>query len=275
MATQKIVVTGGAGYIGSHTIVDLVENGYEVISIDSFLRSQPAQLDGVAAILSKKIVNYPIDICDKQAVYSFFEKEKNITSIIHFAALKSVGESVLNPSLYYNNNITGLVNILDAAAVFGVKNFIFSSSCSVYGNTTELPVTENTPLQRAESPYGHTKQIGEDIIRHYAKKYSTSNYILLRYFNPAGAHYSAKIGEVSFGKPIYLVPVIMSVATGKMDILSVFGNDYPTRDGTCVRDFIHIMDLADAHTKCLQYLSRNENALKKRLAERKIACAAM
>ncbi len=259
MVSEKILVTGGAGYIGSHTIVDLAQNGYEIICIDNFLRASPQQLQGVEQILGKKIKNYPIDICDKKAVFEVFEKEKNIAGIIHFAALKSVGESVLEPSLYYQNNINSLINILDAAAEFGVKNFIFSSSCSVYGNTTELPVTEETPLQRAESPYGHTKQIGEDMIRHYAKKYTAINYILLRYFNPAGAHSSAKIGEVSFGKPIYLTPVIMSVATGKMPYLSVFGTDYPTRDGSCIRDYIHVMDLADAHTKCLQYLNKNEN----------------
>ena len=256
---MKILVTGGAGYIGSHTIVDLVEQGFEVVSADNFLRASPKQLEGVAAIVGKPIKNYAIDICDKQALYTLFETEKNIAAIIHFAALKSVGESVHEPSLYYTNNIQSLVNVLDAAADFGVKNVIFSSSCSVYGNTTELPVTEETPLQRAESPYGHTKQIGEDMIRHYAKKYTHINYILLRYFNPAGAHGSAKIGEVSFGRPIYLTPVIMEVAMGRMPVLNVFGTTYPTRDGSCVRDFIHILDLADAHTKCLQYLQKQEN----------------
>ena len=257
---SKILVTGGCGYIGSHTIVDLIAHGYEVISADSLVRASIKQLDGVAEITGKTIKNYAIDLCDKAATRTIFETEKNITGIIHFAALKSVGESVFEPTLYYKNNLTSLINVLECAAEFGVKQFIFSSSCSVYGNTDALPVTETTPLQKTESPYAHTKVIGEGMIEHFAKQYTDINFILLRYFNPAGAHPSGVIGESPLVEATNLVPVIIETALGKRAQLSVFGTDYSTRDGSCVRDYIHVMDLAQAHTKCLDYLIGHKNA---------------
>jgi UDP-glucose 4-epimerase len=251
---KKILVTGGSGYIGSHTLIDLIANDFEVISIDNHLRSNPSQLDAVEAITHQKIKNYNIDLCNKADLEKVFELEKNIEGIIHFAALKSVPESVANPMLYYHNNIQSLVNILDLAKKNGVLNFVFSSSCSVYGNAKELPVTEQTPLQMAESPYGYSKQIGERIIADFAKINSEMSFILLRYFNPVGAHESATIGEVPYEKPNNLVPLITQTAIGKNSSLTVFGNDYDTRDGSCIRDFIHVMDLANAHTKSLQFL---------------------
>ncbi len=256
---NKILVTGGSGYIGSHTIVDLIHNGYEVVSADSHLRSAATQLDGVHKITGEAIKNYVVDICDKQKTRQIFIENPDIVGVIHFAALKSVGESVHEPMLYYRNNMDSLLNVLDCLVEFDVPYFIFSSSCSVYGNTTELPVTEATPLQKAESPYGHTKQMGEGIIEHFSRKHTKQQFVLLRYFNPAGAHESGLIGEVSWGKPIYLTPMIMETAKGNILQLTVFGTDYPTRDGSCVRDFIHIMDLADAHTKCMDYLTAKKN----------------
>ncbi|MEY4926854.1 MAG: UDP-glucose 4-epimerase GalE [Bacteroidota bacterium] len=256
---SKILVTGGCGYIGSHAIVDLVQHGYEVVSADSLIRSSIKQLDGVTEILGCPIKNYLVDLCDKEATRRIFEAEKDITGVIHFAALKSVGESVFEPTLYYTNNLTSLVNVLECCAEFGVKQFIFSSSCSVYGNTTELPVTENTPLQKTESPYAHTKQIGEGIIEHFAKRYTDIRFILLRYFNPAGAHPSGLIGESPLVEATNLVPVVIETALGKRPQLSVFGTDYATRDGSCIRDYIHIMDLAAAHTKSLDYLIVEKN----------------
>jgi UDP-glucose 4-epimerase len=256
---QKILVTGGCGYIGSHTLVDLVENGFEVVSIDSHLRSKPSQLLGVEEIIGNKIKNYKVDLCDWGAVKKVFDQEKNITGIIHFAALKSVPESVSNPMLYYHNNIASLINILNAAAKFQVKEFVFSSSCSVYGNADELPVTEQTPLKYAESGYAFTKQIGERMIQDFAAIHSEMNFILLRYFNPVGAHESAIIGEVPYDKPNNLVPIITQTAIGKMQQLTVFGGDYETRDGSCVRDYIHVSDIAHAHTLAMKFLLKNES----------------
>lgn len=258
---MKILVTGGCGYIGSHTIVDLVESGFEVVSADSLIRAKATQLEGVERIVGKPIKNYVVDLCDKKKVEAIFETEENIEGVIHFAALKSVGESVQEPALYYRNNLESVLNVLECCVKYKVTNFIFSSSCSVYGNTDVLPVTETTPLQKAESPYGHTKQIGEGMIEHFTKKYPALNAIILRYFNPAGAHKSGLIGEQSWGKPIYLTPVMMAVRRGNIKNLTVFGNDYDTRDGSCVRDFIHIMDLAKAHTASLHFLEKNRNEI--------------
>ncbi len=255
---QKIVVTGGCGYIGSHTLVDLIENGFEVISIDNHLRSKPSQMDGVEEIIGNSIKNYKVDLCDWGALKKVFDQEKNIAGIIHFAALKSVPESVAEPLLYYHNNVESLVNILRAAKEFEVKQFVFSSSCSVYGNAKELPVTESTPFQKAESPYGFSKQIGERMITDFAAIHPNQNFILLRYFNPVGAHDSAIIGEVPFEKPNNLVPIITQTAIGKMPMLTVFGSDYDTRDGSCVRDYIHVQDLANAHTCAMQFLLKND-----------------
>ncbi|MEY2829100.1 MAG: UDP-glucose 4-epimerase GalE [Bacteroidota bacterium] len=256
---KKILVTGGCGYIGSHTLIDLISNGFDVISIDNHLRSHQQQLDAVEKITGRKIKNHIIDLCNAEAVHHFFETEKNIDGIIHFAALKSVPESVADPMFYYHNNLQSLINILVSAQKNNIKHFVFSSSCSVYGNAKELPVTELTPLQNAESPYGYTKQIGERIIADFATTHPEMNFILLRYFNPVGAHESALIGEVPFDKPNNLVPIITQTAIGKINSLTVFGNDYDTKDGSCVRDFIHVMDLANAHTKAMEHLTHHKN----------------
>ncbi len=249
----KILVTGGAGYIGSHTIVDLIAHGFDVICADNFSRSASSSLDGIEEITSVRVKNYAVDLCDLGLTRSIFEENKDIKGIIHFAALKAVGESVEQPILYYQNNMISLFNILQCVQEFDIPNFVFSSSCSVYGNVAQLPVTEDTPLAEAECAYAATKQMGEQVIKDLARIQS-SNFILLRYFNPVGAHTSGKIGEVPFDKPNNLVPVITQTAIGIMDKMYVWGNDYDTRDGSCIRDYIHVMDIADAHTKALQYL---------------------
>jgi len=256
---KKILVTGGCGFIGSHTIVDLIENGFEVVCADSNERSNSESLNAVKEITGTEVPHYQVDLCDLDATRKVFEENTDISGIIHFAAYKAVGESVEKPILYYQNNLNSLANILTCIEEFGVKHFIFSSSCSVYGNADELPVTESTPTKEAESPYAHTKQIGEGIIQNFAKVSPDSSFIALRYFNPAGAHPSALLGEASFDKPSNLVPVITDTASGKRDKMMVFGTDYNTRDGSCVRDYIYIMDLANAHTKSLQYLQNQKN----------------
>jgi len=256
---MKILVTGGCGYIGSHTIVDLIDNGYEVVCVDSNERSNAGALDGVKQITGVEVPHYQIDLCDLEATRKVFEAHRDISGIIHFAAYKAVGESVEKPLLYYQNNLNSLANVLACIKEFEVKYFIFSSSCSIYGNADELPVTEFTPMKTAESPYAHTKQIGEGVISHFAKIHPKSSFISLRYFNPAGAHPSALLGEASFDKPSNLVPVITDTASGKREKMMVFGTDYNTRDGSCVRDYIYIMDLANAHTKSLQRLQSQRN----------------
>ncbi len=253
---SKVLVTGGCGYIGSHTIVDLINNGFEVISIDNFSRSNPLILDGIKAITGKVVSNYNIDLCDLEATKKVFEDHTDIEGIIHFAAYKMVGESVEKPLLYYHNNLVSLTNLLQLIEEFRVQNLVFSSSCSVYGNATELPVTENTLTQKAESPYAHTKQMGEAIIENFAKCYPLK-YMLLRYFNPAGAHESAQIGELPIDRPQNLVPYITKTATGELEQLSIFGNDYPTKDGTCIRDYIHVMDIGGAHTAALKRMQQD------------------
>lgn len=256
---RKIAVTGGCGFIGSHTVVDLLQNGYDVISIDSNIRSNPNILEGVEKITGKKVKNYAVDLCDFEKTKAVFEENPDIEGIIHFAALKSVGESTSSPLLYHRNNENSLINILECCRLYNIKQFIFSSSCSVYGNVKTLPVTEQTPLGEAESPYARTKQVGEMIIKDFAKSKPNTQSVILRYFNPAGAHSSGEIGEVSWGKPIYLVPVITSTALGKRDSMTVFGTDYDTRDGSCIRDYIHVMDLANAHTKAMQFVVEGRN----------------
>jgi UDP-glucose 4-epimerase len=255
----KVLVTGGCGYIGSHTIVDLIDNGFEVISADNLRNSDLKVLDGIESITGKRVKNYTVDLCNFNATRDVFLNNKDIVGIIHFAALKSVSESVELPLEYYHNNLNSLLNILRCAEEFGVKNIIFSSSCSVYGNAKELPVTENTQLQEPESPYARTKVIGEEILRDFALLQPNMNFISLRYFNPAGAHESAKIGESSVNKASNLVPVITETAIGKREEVLVFGDDYPTRDGSCVRDYIHVMDIANAHTLALQYTISKTN----------------
>lgn len=250
----KILVTGGCGYIGSHTILDLLSKGYSVISVDNFSNAEPLTLDRIAAVSGVHIKNYDTDLCDYQGLKRIFEENPDIGGVIHFAALKSVGESVEQPIRYYHNNIQGLLNLLQVMVEHQVPRLIFSSSCSVYGNAAQLPVTENTPIQAAESPYARTKQMGEQIINDVLFSHPTINCAILRYFNPAGAHESGLIGEAPFNKASNLVPVITETAIGKRETMIVFGNDYDTRDGTCIRDYIHVMDLADAHTRALQFL---------------------
>lgn len=256
---MKVIVTGGTGYIGSHTIVDLLEHNFEVICIDNLSRSNKYALEGIEKITNKKPTFYNIDLCDRNATLKVLQEHKDAVGIIHFAALKSVGESVEKPLMYYANNIDSLLNVLIGMKSFSIPNFVFSSSCSVYGNADELPVTENTPIKNAESPYAHTKQIGEDIIRNFATVNPIQQHILLRYFNPVGAHPSALIGEIPIEKPNNLVPYITQTAIGKLDELTVFGNDYNTRDGSCIRDYIHVCDIANAHTLALQFLIDKKN----------------
>lgn len=258
---ETIIVTGGAGYIGSHTIIELLHNTpYQIISIDNFSNSTRETFSRIEKITGKQIENLDIDICNLQELDAAFQKIENPIGVIHFAAYKSVGDSVLNPLAYYHNNITSLVNILSVCKTFHIPHFIFSSSCSVYGNVSELPVTENTPFNIAESPYAHTKQIGEDIVSNFAKSESFFNNVLLRYFNPVGAHQSGLNGELSKDKPSNLVPFITQSAMGILPPLTVFGDDYETRDGSCIRDYIHVSDIADAHVKALNYLIEKKNS---------------
>ena len=256
----KVLVTGGCGYIGSHTMIDLIDNGFDVISADNLSNSDPSVLDSIETITGKRIKNYEVDLCDLEKTRQIFLENRDIKGVIHFAALKSVGESVEKPLLYYHNNLSSLVNVLRCIEEFEVKSLIFSSSCSVYGNAKSLPVTEETPFQTAESPYARTKQIGEDIIRDFTLMNPFVNAISLRYFNPAGAHESAIIGESPSNVANNLVPVITETAIGKRGETVIFGNDYPTRDGSCIRDYIHVMDLANAHTKALEYVLKGKNA---------------
>ena len=256
---QTIIVTGGAGYIGSHTIIELLQNtNYDVVSIDNFSNSNAKSYDRIKEITNKKFTTLNINLCDYQALKSQLSSYTDIVGIIHFAAFKSVPESMENPLLYYNNNILSLTNLLQLCKENQINNFIFSSSCSVYGNAKELPVTEQTPLAKAESAYGHTKQVGEELINFFCKANPTFNTVLLRYFNPVGAHMSGTIGEFPINPPNNLVPIITQTAVGK-NALTVFGNDYDTPDGSCIRDFIHVTDIANAHLKALSYLLEHKN----------------
>ncbi len=255
---KKILVTGGCGYIGSHTIVDLVENGYDVICVDNNSRSNAGMLAGVEKIIGKKVKNYKVDLCDFDDTHAIFQENPDINGIIHFAAYKAVGESVEKPLLYFENNLISLVNILKCATAFKVPHFVFSSSCTVYGNPDAIPVTEETPQKPAESPYGATKQMGERIVEDAVKSSSLKG-ILLRYFNPVGAHPSINIGELPIGRPANLVPAITQTAIGKLPAMQVYGTDYDTRDGSCLRDFIHVCDIAHAHTLALDYLIAEKN----------------
>jgi UDP-glucose 4-epimerase len=259
-ATKTIIVTGGSGYIGSHTIIELIETtSFNVVSIDNYSNSTEKTFDRIELITGKKIRNYQIDICNKTELERVFEENSNIIGIIHFAAFKSVGESVADPQKYYYNNINSLLNILDCSLKYNIANFIFSSSCSVYGNIDELPVKETTPIGKAESPYAYTKQIGEEILKDYSKANSQLKTIALRYFNPVGAHISGLNGELPINKPNNLVPIITNTAIGKIAQMTVFGDDYPTRDGTCIRDYVHVTDIANAHIKALDFLIENKN----------------
>ena len=254
---KKILVTGGLGFIGSHTVVELQQAGYEVVIIDNLYNSKIEVLDSITSITSIKPSYFNIDLRNKIAVEDFFKNNK-IDGIIHFAASKAVRESVNNPLLYYENNISTLVYLLQEMKKHKLSNFIFSSSCTVYGQADELPITENAPTKPAESPYGNTKQIGEEIIRESCKANGLKA-IALRYFNPIGAHETANIGELPIGVPQNLIPFVTQTAAGIRKELSVFGDNYPTKDGTAVRDYIHVVDLAKAHIAALERLLKNNN----------------
>lgn len=256
---MKILVTGGLGFIGSHVVVELQNEGYDVVIVDNLSNSSISVLEGITSITGITPDFEKMDLRDKASVSKFFKKYQDISGVIHFAASKAVGESVLKPLLYYENNLNSLIYLLKEMAELNNANFIFSSSCTVYGQSDELPISEQAPIKKAESPYGNTKQIGEEIIEDTCKAYSNIKAISLRYFNPIGAHESAKIGELPIGVPQNLVPYITQTAIGKRAQLSVFGNDYPTKDGTCIRDYIHVVDLAKAHVKALQRLLNGEN----------------
>jgi UDP-glucose 4-epimerase len=258
---SKILVTGGCGFIGSHTVVDLIENGFDVISIDDNSRSTTYLLDGIEKITGKKLKNYKVDLKNFDETLAVFQENPDIAGVIHFAAYKAVGESVEKPLDYFENNMFSLINLLKCVKEFKIDNFVFSSSCTVYGNPDSIPVTEKTPTKKAESPYGATKQMGEQVIEEFSRAYQF-NTILLRYFNPVGAHPTAYIGELPLGKPLNLVPVITQTAIGKLPQMNVFGDDYDTRDGSCVRDFIHVCDIAHAHTLAIQFLMDKRNTSK-------------
>jgi UDP-glucose 4-epimerase len=255
---SKILVTGGCGFIGSHTLVDLIENGYEVLSVDDNSRSNAAILKGVEKIIGRSIKNYKVDLCNFDDTFAIFEENRDIEGIIHFAAFKAVGESVEKPLMYFENNLTSLINLLKCTQEFKTPWFVFSSSCTVYGEPETPMVTEDSPIKPAASPYGATKQMGEQILAEFQKANNTK-VVLLRYFNPVGAHPSTLIGELPIGKPQNLVPAITQTAIGKLPKMTVFGNDYPTRDGSNVRDYIHVSDIAHAHTLAIKYLEEERN----------------
>jgi len=256
---MKILVTGGLGFIGSHTVVELQNDGFEVVIIDDCSNSSEKVLDGINAITGKTPIFEKIDLKEKNDVADFFKRHHDIEGVIHFAASKAVGESVENPLLYYENNIGTLVYMLKELAKKEHSNFIFSSSCTVYGQADKMPITESAPVKVAESPYGNTKQMGEEIITDTCKVTKGMKAIALRYFNPMGAHPSAEIGELPLGVPQNLVPFITQTGVGLREELSVYGDDYPTKDGTAVRDYIYVVDLAKAHVVALKRLIENKN----------------
>ena len=261
---KKILVTGGTGFIGSHTTVELQQKGYQVVIVDNLSNSSAEVIDNIAKITGVKPVFGKVDVADKQQLFDFLKQNPGIESVIHFAASKAVGESVQVPLKYYRNNINGLINILEAMKEFKIQNLVFSSSCTVYGQPEKLPVTEQSPIQPALSPYGNTKQINEEIIRDFVKVNPDIHAIALRYFNPVGAHPSSLIGELPLGVPANLVPFITQTAAGIRDCLSVFGNDYDTPDGTPIRDYIDIIDLANAH---IAAINRMEDGKQKKNLE--------
>lgn len=256
----RILVTGGSGYIGSHTIVALLEAGYEVVSIDDHSRSHDFIMDRIEQITGTKVVNHRINLVDRPALEAFFQREHHgITGVIHFAAFKAVGESSAKPLLYFENNLVGQMNLMRCVEQYNIPHFVFSSSCTVYGNPESLPVTEHSPLLEPESPYGRTKVIGEAFLRDWVKV-SATRVVALRYFNPVGAHPSALIGEFSRGIPENLLPYITQTAAGIRERLTIYGRDYPTRDGTCVRDYLHVCDVAQAHVAAIRHLEKHADA---------------
>lgn len=259
--SKKIIVTGGAGYIGSHTILDLLSStNYEIISIDNFSNSKTDTFDRIEKISGKRVQNLNIDLCNYELTSKVLSELDNIIAIVHFAAFKSVPDSVSNPIKYYLNNINSLNNILQVCLNLKINNFIFSSSCSIYGNITNLPVNEETPISIAESPYARTKQLGEEIIKALCSSNHSFRSVALRYFNPVGAHPSGEIGESPINKPTNLLPLITKTAIGEIKELNVFGGDYDTRDGTCIRDYIHVCDIARAHTLAIEFLENLKNS---------------
>lgn len=256
---KKILVTGGLGYIGSHTAVELQQAGFEVVIIDNLFNSTLDVLEGITNITNKPPLFERLDLRIKSEVVDFFQRHRDIAGIIHFAASKAVGESVENPLLYYENNLNTLIYLLQECNTRGINNFIFSSSCTVYGEPDVLPITENAPVKVATSPYGNTKQISEEIISDTCRVNKKLKVISLRYFNPIGAHHSAEIGELPVGVPQNLVPFITQTAAGLRQELSVYGDDYPTPDGSCIRDYIHVVDLAKAHVIALQRILSEQN----------------
>lgn len=257
---MKIIVTGGAGFIGSHTVVELIERGHTPIIIDDYRNSKPFIVDRIKQITGKEVKTYNVDCCNFTNLDKVFSAEKP-DGVIHFAAYKAVGESVNEPLKYYDNNINSLINILELMNKHDVKNIVFSSSCTVYGTAEKIPVTESTPRKTAESPYGNTKKIGEDILTDYHNSNKNKNITILRYFNPIGAHPSGLIGELPIGTPNNLVPYITQTAAGIRKELTVFGNDYNTKDGTCIRDYIHVLDLASAHIHAIEKLEKESNTI--------------
>jgi len=254
MDGKNILVTGGAGYIGSHTVVQLHNQGYTPIILDNFSNSHPWILENIEALCGRKIDFIEGNCADEKVLSRLSEQYQEIAGVIHFAAYKAVGESVEMPLKYYQNNINALTQVLSFAEKFNVQNLVFSSSCTVYGEPNKIPVAEDAPIKEATSPYGYTKQVGERILMDLARSDSKLKTGILRYFNPIGAHESGMIGELPMGVPNNLVPYLSQVAGGKRECLSIFGNDYPTEDGTCIRDYIHVVDLANAHIDMLKYL---------------------
>jgi UDP-glucose 4-epimerase len=255
----KILITGGTGFIGSHTVVEFQQAGYDVVIIDNFENSQPDVLEQITNITGHAPYFEQTDIRDKKDLRTVFEKHPDIKAVVHFAAYKAVGESVQQPLKYYENNVGGTINLLELLQEKSIHQFVFSSSCTVYGEVDTLPVTEETPVVKAMSPYGNTKKICEELLMDHCHA-SSLNVVSLRYFNPIGAHDSALIGELPIGVPNNLVPFITQTAMGKRQQLTVYGNDYPTSDGTCIRDYIHVVDLAKAHVKAIQYLEQHKNS---------------
>lgn len=251
---KKILVTGGAGFIGSHTMVELISAGFDPILVDNFSNSESFVLKRIEEIANQSFASYEVDCTNYNAFKLVFEEEENIAGVIHFAAFKAVGESVEQPSKYYYNNLNSLTVLLKLMEEFGVKHLVFSSSCTVYGSPKIIPIDESAQTQPAESPYGHTKQLCEEILQNCIQTSS----VLLRYFNPIGAHVSGLIGELPIGVPNNLIPFITQTAAGIREQLTIFGKDYNTSDGTCIRDFIHVVDLAKAHIAALNYLFKNE-----------------